>query len=103
MLHYLPAEKQEALLLRCIGLLNPGGKILIRDADRDMDRRHRRTRMTEFFSTRTGFNKSDHLNLYFFSGTMIRALASRCGMDVEVISQSALTSNVLFVMQKKTS
>jgi uncharacterized protein len=102
MLHYLPTEKQEALLLRCIGLLNPGGKILIRDADRDMDRRHRRTRLTEFFSTRTGFNKSDHLNLYFFSGVMIQALAGRCGMEVEVINQSALTSNVLYVLQKQS-
>jgi len=44
-LHYLTNEQQEKLLLKCIENLNPGGKIIIRDADSDLLTRHRRTRL----------------------------------------------------------
>jgi predicted exporter/1-acyl-sn-glycerol-3-phosphate acyltransferase/2-polyprenyl-3-methyl-5-hydroxy-6-metoxy-1,4-benzoquinol methylase len=100
MLHYLDPEHQEGLLDRCISLLHPGGRIIIRDADRDLNQRHRGTRYTEFFSTRSGFNKSDRHRLYFFSGSKVRELADRNGLKLEVIDNTHLTSNVMYVLQK---
>jgi len=99
-LHYLPLARQEILLERCIQQLNPGGKIIIRDADRDMSRRHRGTRYTEFFSTRSGFNKSDRNMLYYLSGETIRETALKHELKLEVIDNTRFTSNILFVLKK---
>jgi 2-polyprenyl-3-methyl-5-hydroxy-6-metoxy-1,4-benzoquinol methylase len=99
-LHYLPSEKQDLLLHKCFEKLNPNGKIIIRDADRDLEKRHRRTRYTEFFSTRYGFNKSENYNLYFFSGTKIRQTASKFGFRITETGNSRITSNTMFVLEK---
>jgi hypothetical protein len=99
-LHYLPSEKQDLLLHNCIEKLNPNGKIIIRDADRDLEKRHRRTRYTEFFSTRYGFNKSENYKLYFFSGTKIRQTASKFGFRITETGNSRITSNTMFVLEK---
>jgi len=100
-LHYLPEEKQEQLLTRCIGCLKPGGQIIIRDADSDLQKRHLGTRVTEFFSTRFGFNKAINKRLYFFSGKKIAEIADRQGMMLEIIDHSKLTSNLLYVLKQK--
>ncbi|MBN2813631.1 MAG: class I SAM-dependent methyltransferase, partial [Bacteroidales bacterium] len=99
-LHYLPEDKQDMLLEKCMACLNPGGKIIIRDADSDLRKRHRGTRYTEFFSTRTGFNKADENRLYFFSGRKISALAVKNGFEVETIDNTRLTSNLLYVLSR---
>jgi 1-acyl-sn-glycerol-3-phosphate acyltransferase len=99
-LHYLPDEKQDILLRRCIEKLRPNGKIIIRDADRDLEKRHRRTRFTEFFSTRYGFNKSENYSLYFFSGTKIRRTASKYDFRITETGNSKITSNTMFVLEK---
>jgi predicted RND superfamily exporter protein/1-acyl-sn-glycerol-3-phosphate acyltransferase len=101
-LHYLPYSQQEALLENCIHQLNPRGRILVRDADRELEKRHRGTRYTEFFSTRSGFNKSRQNQLYFFSGGMIRDIAIRHNLSLEIVDQTRFTSNLLFVLQKNT-
>jgi uncharacterized protein len=100
-LHYLPYEKQEILLEKCISRLNRGGRILIRDADRDMEKRHRGTRYTELYSTRSGFNKSVQNRLYFFSGKSIQDFAEKHGLQTEVIDNTRFTSNVLYVLTKQ--
>jgi uncharacterized protein (DUF2062 family)/trans-aconitate methyltransferase len=46
-LHYLPAEAQEDLLRKIAGALEPGGLLLIRDADADAGRRFIATRIQE--------------------------------------------------------
>jgi uncharacterized protein len=99
-LHYLPYAKQESLLLRCIQQLNSGGIILIRDADKDLEKRHMGTRYTEFFSTRSGFNKTERKRLYFFSGKMIQEIAENHGLQVEIVDSAKLTSNLLYVLRK---
>jgi uncharacterized protein len=99
-LHYIPYESQEKLLETCISLLNPGGKIIIRDADRDLKKRHKRTKYTEFYSTRFGFNKSRNKELYFFPADSIYMIGRRNNMHVQSVDNSWLTSNVLFVLQK---
>jgi 1-acyl-sn-glycerol-3-phosphate acyltransferase len=99
-LHYMPEEKQEQLLINCIDHLNPGGIIIIRDADKDLKKRHIGTRYTEFFSTRFGFNKSLDSKLFFFSGRQIHELAGRNNMQVEVVDETSLTSNIFYILKK---
>ncbi|HLO60374.1 MAG TPA: 1-acyl-sn-glycerol-3-phosphate acyltransferase [Bacteroidales bacterium] len=100
-LHYLPEEKQDMLLKRCMDRLNDGGRVIIRDADRDQQKRHRATQYTEFFSTRSGFNKAEDNRLFFFSGTKIKELAEKHGFEVRTSGDSRITSNSLFVLKKQ--
>ncbi len=99
-LHYLNDNQQTTLVEKCIEKLNPGGKIIIRDADSDLKKQHRRTRYTEFFSTRSGFNKAKDNKLHFFSGSKIRKIAENRGFQITITPSSKLTSNTLFVLQK---
>jgi len=99
-LHYLPYQEQEPLLMRCAENLNQGGIILIRDADKDLETRHLGTRYTEFFSTRTGFNKTEQNHLFFFSGKMIQDFAGKQGLRLEIIDNTRLTSNLLYILRK---
>jgi 1-acyl-sn-glycerol-3-phosphate acyltransferase len=98
-LHYLSPDQQESLIRKCIKALRPDGVLLIRDGDRDLKKRHERTRMTEFFSTRFfSFNKTDGHPMHFLSGKTIRDLALKNHMDCRAMDQSAYTSNLLFVI-----
>jgi uncharacterized protein len=99
-LHYMPEDKQKAMLERCIAGLNEGGMIMIRDADKDLEKRHLGTRYTEFFSTRTGFNKANDNRLYFFSGKRIREIALAFDLKLEITDHTKLTSNILYVLRK---
>ena len=101
-LHYMTADKQEQLLTSCFSKLNAGGLIIIRDADKDLKKRHFWTRYTEFFSTRFGYNKSPDKKLYFFSGKKISDFAERNKLSVEVSDSSKVTSNRLYILRSKT-
>ena len=98
-LHYITEDKQEQLLLNCIKHLNPGGIIIIRDADKELQKRHLGTRYTEFFSTRFGFNKSVNKKLSFFSGKPIKELAGKNNMSLEIVDNSKFTSNLLYILR----
>lgn len=101
-LHYFPAGDQENVLARCAARLKTGGVILIREGNRDMRNRHRRTRFTEFLSTRIiKFNKTDPAGeLHFTSAKIISDFAAISGLNIEVIDHSRFTSNQLFVLRK---
>jgi 1-acyl-sn-glycerol-3-phosphate acyltransferase len=101
-LHYMPEMKQKKLLKRCIECLNPGGQIIIRDADIDLPKRHLGTRVTEFFSTRFGFNKAAKRRLYFFSGKKIAEIAEGYNMEMEIVDKTRLTSNILYVLKHRS-
>ena len=100
-LHYMNEDRQKELLKRCISSLNKGGMIMIRDADKDLQKRHLGTRYTEFFSTRSGFNKAKDNRLYFFSGSNIREIAREYGLHLEIVDNTTLTSNILYVLRKE--
>ncbi len=97
-LHYIPEDSQEKLLRRCIGNLRDNGIILIRDANRNMKKRHKRTKLTEQFSTRAGFNKTMNSagRLYFTSAERIEKIVSECGLQMEIIDDKKVTSNLFF-------
>ncbi len=98
-LHYLQPDQQEQLMQKCMNALRPSGVLLIRDGDRDLQKKHKRTEWTEFFSTRFfAFNKTAGHPLQFLSGHSIRELAARHHMDCRAMDPSDLTSNLLFVI-----
>jgi 1-acyl-sn-glycerol-3-phosphate acyltransferase len=98
-LHYLPAAAQDTLLIRCFTALNPGGKIIVRDGNADLQERHEGTKLTELFSTRImKFNKTEAA-LNFISGKALESLAAKHGMEVSLLDDTKFTSNVIFVIQ----
>lgn len=101
LLHYLSPENQDALLRKCCTNLRPGGVIMIRDADSGLEKRHQRSVLTEFFSTRSGFNKTmdDSGTLYFTSAGNIQKIVDSFGMTMEIIDNKKVTSNNLFVIR----
>jgi 2-polyprenyl-3-methyl-5-hydroxy-6-metoxy-1,4-benzoquinol methylase len=102
-LHYMPENEQEKLIIRCVEKLKPGGVLMIRDADREMKNRHNKTRLSEFFSTRIGFNQTlaDDKRLYFTSGKRILSILEGQGMMVEILKESKTMSNIIFVATKR--
>jgi 2-polyprenyl-3-methyl-5-hydroxy-6-metoxy-1,4-benzoquinol methylase len=101
-LHYFPENEQEILLGCCIDKLEEGGVLIIREADRQMGRKHFGTRLSEFFSTQIGFNltRNDRKELYFTSKSEISEILSRYKMQVEMIDDTKMTSNIIFIVRK---
>lgn len=101
MLHYLPPSDQELLVQKALSHLSPGGRLIIREGNAELTRAHRRTELTEFFSTRImRFNKSDKGRLYFLAASDIRQLAVANGFGCREIRDSQLTSNSIFIIEK---
>jgi 1-acyl-sn-glycerol-3-phosphate acyltransferase len=100
-LHYITPEEQEQVIENCIGHLQPGGKLIIRDGDADITRRHKTTKLTELFSTRLfGFNKTSGHGLHYLSGQSIQAIADKHRLPLTKMDNTKLTSNVIFVISK---
>ncbi len=99
-LHYLSDDNQFQLLKRCIHKLNTGGIILVRDGNKDMDKEHKKTKFTEFISTRFEFNKTEDKKLHFFSASKLKEIASILGVKVSIIEKGKVTSNTLFLLEK---
>lgn len=99
-LHYLPQQAQEKVLTNCIQKLNPGGMILLRDADKDLKKRHLGTRYTEFFSTNFGFNKTT-TKLEFVSSEFISSIVLKNNMQLRRIDNTRLTSNITYLIKHK--
>lgn len=100
-LHYLRPEQQDELLVRCFRNLLPDGVILVRDADSDLSSLHRQSKLTEFFSTRSGFNKTGNAEkkLWFTNAGHISDLADREGLSVVRVDENKRTSNSLWMIK----
>ncbi|QEC69760.1 methyltransferase domain-containing protein [Panacibacter ginsenosidivorans] len=100
MLHYLESAQQKELIEKCIRHLNPGGTILIRDGNTDLKERHKKTKLTEFFSTRLiGFNKTSGKGLTFFSGQLVKDIAAAHNMQCKEVDNTKYTSNIIYLLQ----
>lgn len=100
-LHYLGPKHQLQLLEKCVQNTNPGGIIVIRDGVKELETRHKGTRISELFSTKIlGFNKTGHQGLSFISSTFIESFAGKHHLQLSVIDTSRLTSNLIFVLKK---
>ena len=103
-LHYIPKKDQEILLSNCIENLNDNGMIIIRDANTKLKDRHKGTRYTEHLSTKVfGFNKTinESKELFFISSDDILEIFKKHNMEVEIVDQTKLTSNVVYIIKKK--
>jgi 1-acyl-sn-glycerol-3-phosphate acyltransferase len=101
-LHYFPEEEQEKLLAKCVERLEEGGVIIIRDADRQMEKKHLGTRISEFFSTRIGFNQTrgEDKKLYFTSREKLLKILEKHGLEIEIVDETKMTSNLVFIAKK---
>ncbi|MEP7278558.1 MAG: 1-acyl-sn-glycerol-3-phosphate acyltransferase [Bacteroidota bacterium] len=100
-LHYLQPNQQKIVIEKCIHNIKPGGIVIIRDGNKDLEKRHRGTALTEVFSTEIfGFNKTSGKGLFFLSGGMIREIATARGMECTEIDETVFTSNIIFVLKK---
>ncbi len=98
-LHYLARNKQVALIKKAIQALSPQGIVIFRDADAALKKRTFVTKMTEWFSTGTGFNKNTE-PLEYVSGDLLAEAAREEGMRVEKIDNTKWTSNITYILRK---
>lgn len=99
-LHYMPKEKQIVLIEKCFNNLLSNGKIIIRDGNTEEEKRHKGTKLSEFFSIKImKFNKADYSNLHFISASFIKEIASKNNFTVEIIDNTKLTSNTVYILQ----
>jgi 1-acyl-sn-glycerol-3-phosphate acyltransferase len=100
-LHYLEPQQQVNVIEKLAQKLNKNGVLVIRDADADLKTRQAGTAYTEFVSTKVaGFNKTKDSGLHFVSGKLIKeTLAKFSNLTVEVLDNTKLTSNVIYVVR----
>jgi uncharacterized protein len=100
-LHYMPQEEQKNLIIKCIKRLNSNGKIIIRDGNKEMIKKHKGTKLSEFFSTKLlKFNKTGYDKLHFTSKSEILEVVRPFNFDVDIIDETKFTSNIVFVLKK---
>jgi len=102
-LHYLPEDEQEILIGKCVRKLNDQGMIIIRDADASMRKKHTGTRISEFISTRVGFNRTfgNDYKLFFASKERFMNIFSKMDLDVKIVDHTKATSNLIYILKKK--
>jgi len=99
-MHYLSKENREIAFFNAVQALNIGGTIIVRDGDVSMVKKHRGTKLTEFFSTKVlSFNKTEN-QLEFFSSDSLISLAKSLGLSAQIIDNTKLSSNVIIVFKK---
>jgi 1-acyl-sn-glycerol-3-phosphate acyltransferase len=99
-LHYFPEKEQLAVIEHCIEKLNDNGIIIIRDGNKEDNKKHKGTRLSEYFSTKViKFNKTEHA-LTFLSRTDVEKLAAKHALAVEIIDNTRLTSNLVYVLKR---
>jgi 1-acyl-sn-glycerol-3-phosphate acyltransferase len=97
-LHYLPEEKQYAVLTQCVRHLNPGGKIIIRDGNRDKKKKHALTVLSEFFSVKLlHFNKANNA-LHFLTASALETFARQNGLSFSIVEKSKYSSNGVYLL-----
>ncbi len=100
-LHYMSEHNQITLIEKCFDNLLDGGKIIIRDGNTEEKKRHKGTKLTEFFSIKIlKFNKAEYSNLHFISASFIKNIAKNNGFNVEIVDNTKLTSNTIFILKK---
>jgi 1-acyl-sn-glycerol-3-phosphate acyltransferase len=103
-LHYLEPEQQKLVIVKSIRHLLPGGNIIIREGNSDLQERHWGTKLTEVFSTKIlGFNKTTSAGLSFLSGNLIKQIATDQQLDCIELDNTKFTSNIIFVLKNNHS
>jgi 2-polyprenyl-3-methyl-5-hydroxy-6-metoxy-1,4-benzoquinol methylase len=82
-LHYFPASVQNELLKKCFTNISPGGRLLLKNSDKDNKFRHLLTAFYETIMTQSGFTEGDML--CFRSFTELRGYLENLGFLVDVL------------------
>jgi SAM-dependent methyltransferase/uncharacterized protein (DUF2062 family) len=96
-LHYLPVQEQDALLLAAARALRPGGLLLVRELDGDPSARSAVTRVFEWFGRKIGLNRGRATA--YRPARAVTELLERAGLPCRVQGASERTpfGNVLIV------
>ncbi|MES1224594.1 MAG: hypothetical protein ABUT20_54380, partial [Bacteroidota bacterium] len=104
MLHYLQPEEQKPVIEKCMDSLHENGVLIIRDGNKEMTGRHKKTEQTEFYSTKFfGFNKTTEKGLSFLSASFLRELVNSKKMACEEINPTDGTSNMIFIIKRNSN
>lgn len=99
-LHYLSVEEQWQMMDAWTENLREGGLIILRDGLCDEGRKHRLTRLSEFFSIKVmRFNPSRE-SLHFPQKTDMDAYIRRHGLKVVTLEAQRFSSNCLWILRK---
>lgn len=99
-LHYLPIEVQRTLVERAARSLRPGGRLIVREADRSAGWRARLTILAEKVGRALGVNRA--AQFAFASAADLVAMLERAGLRTEVApgAQGTPLANVLLIGKK---
>jgi 1-acyl-sn-glycerol-3-phosphate acyltransferase len=99
-LHYVEPEDIERIARKVSEKLNPGGSVIIRDADAN---EHQFNKITEFLSTRIfKFNKLNN-RLNFFSTEDICAIFGKYGFSYNVVTDKRHAINTCWILVRVES
>ncbi len=100
-LHYMTAGERKIVLDKCLAKLKDGGKIIVRDADKSLEKNHKVTRLTEWFSTSSviSFNKVKR-DIDFFDAEEMKRFAEINGLSIEITDNDETTSNKVFILRR---
>ncbi len=102
-LHYLPVHLQEQTIKTCFNNLKPQGMIIVRDANAEMQKKHQRTQLTEFLSTKVlAFNKTqdDKKQLYFITKQQLLSFLDQEQAQVDILDNTKYLSNLVYLIKK---
>lgn len=100
-LHYLPEATQLDVIGQCLEQIPATGKVILRDADSELQRRTLVTKFTEYQSTRIfKFNKTRH-RLTYIPGKTIENFVKGLGFDIQRFDHARLTSNTTYIITRK--
>ncbi len=103
-LHYLPKDIQNKLITKCNENLLPNGKIIIRDGNSEMKKKHKGTKLSEFFSVKLlKFNKTAYDTLDFTSLSEIKKTAEKLNLKMEITDNTKHTSNLIYTLSKTSN
>ncbi|NVO18768.1 MAG: 1-acyl-sn-glycerol-3-phosphate acyltransferase [Bacteroidetes bacterium] len=99
-LHYFEESRRNLVFSRAVQSLNPGGTIIVRDADKRPGNKHLITRISELFSTKLiKFNKTQN-EIDFFSSADLIKYATDLKLSSTIVQEKSISSNVLLVFNK---
>ncbi|MBN2165435.1 MAG: MMPL family transporter [Marinilabiliaceae bacterium] len=100
-LHYFPKKIQWQVLDKAVGVLNENGSIILRDADTELKKRTRFTKLTELLSIKIlGFNKMKY-GVEYQSSRDIELFAKEKGLSFTKVDNARFTSNVTYILSNK--
>jgi 2-polyprenyl-3-methyl-5-hydroxy-6-metoxy-1,4-benzoquinol methylase len=97
-LHYLSYEQQEKVIKECLQKLRPNGFLIVRDSDTDDKKRHKKTLLTERFSTNIlKFNKTEN-KLCFFNSKTLEETVNKFGYGIVGQEYDKHSSNTVYII-----